>query len=123
MAEYQLFRGDSLELFLNVTIPGPGHTRPPVDITGCTLWMTCKRKREDLDADAIFQVSTSGGQIVITDGPNGKATIVVPAAATVNLVQEERFFYDIQLRSASGVVRTIESGIIVLQLDVTRAIS
>ena len=117
MADYSLPRGDSLPLYITVT----DQARKPIDISLAKLWMTAKRQYGDLDAAAVFQISTTSGDIVITDGPNGLATIVVPASATASLpAQEIRLAYDIQIRMQNGIVQTIERGTLSITPDVTQ---
>lgn len=114
-----MFRGDTSVLHLTVLQDGE-----PVNIAGATIWMTAKRSVEDSDAKAVFQVKTPD-DIEITDGAGGLATITVPASATATLPLERsqplNLVYDIQLKTATGIVSTIDGGTIMVKPDVTRA--
>ncbi len=124
MAEYEMWRGDTFELDLVVTRQDPvTKLYRPVNLAGAKLWITAKFNLEDTDDNAVFQASTTSGGIVITDAAAGKASIAVPATATIALTADEsRLFYDIQLDSA-GRIYTLERGTLIVNADVTRATS
>jgi len=111
-----MFRGDSLRFAVTVTREGA-----PVDLTGGKMWMTAKRSPADADALAVFQVSSPADGIVITHADAGLAEITIPPAATNSLTAVTRLVYDIQLLEAVGLVTTLETGYLTVNVDVTRA--
>jgi len=65
--DIRMIRGDTLTLDLVVTQDGA-----PIDLTGSTMWMTAKLSANDLDVDAVFQV-TSPTNITFTNAVLGSA--------------------------------------------------
>lgn len=122
MSNYQMFRGDSLILDVEVTYKSGGST-VPLDLSSGKMWMTAKNKYTDSDVDAVFQVS-SPGDITITDALAGKARIVVPGSATTGLAfgtdaTPIQLVYDIQVKTSLGIVQTVATGKITILPDVT----
>lgn len=67
-----------------------------LDLTGCTLEMVCKFNVADDDADALFELSTTGGGIVITSAVDGEFSVTIPAVATEDVpLIKTILFYDI----------------------------
>jgi len=131
---YGMFRGDSL--ILNVLVqqltdplspPSVSNPYVPVDLTGAKLWMTAKKKLTDTDLKAVFQI-TSPGDITIDAIPtSGRAKVTVPASATTAVVfpadtAQLDLYYDIQVKTSTGIVQTVASGKLTLTEDVTDAI-
>jgi len=118
---FSMFRGDTSILNLAVTQDGV-----PVNIAGATIWMTAKRSVEDPDTKAVFQAKTPD-DIEIVDGAAGLAKITIPAGATASVILEHNqplnLAYDVQIKTATGIVSTIDGGTVTLLPDVTRAIS
>jgi len=118
--DIRMIRGDTLTLDLVVTQDGA-----PIDLTGSTMWMTAKLSANDLDVDAVFQV-TSPTNITFTNAALGMARIQVPPAKTSGLTilagKTLYAFYDIQLQFASGSVHTVDGGAVTIIPDITRAI-
>ena len=73
----------------------------------------------DTDAQAVFQVTTTGGGIVITNGVGGLAEITVASADTASVTQAIRCYCDLQLVDTSGNVSTTTTGTLQIKLDVT----
>ena len=72
-----------------------------VDITGDTIIFTVKKYTYLEDTDAVIQLTTTGGGIVITDGTNGIAQLTLTPTETdpdVNTDLElTTYYYDIQV--------------------------
>jgi hypothetical protein len=91
----------------------------PQPITGATLWFTAKRRREDIDADAVFQ--KSGAAVAIVDGPGGIARIDLARADTIDVEPVPSTFYWNLKAKIGGKDRTLARGRIKIQPDITRA--
>lgn len=104
-------RGDS-KVF-NLTISG--------DITGAKLWMSAKTAYNA--TTFVFQKTELDG-IVITNGPGGLATVTLVPTDTSGLPPiTMKLVYDVQVKSASGLVSTVQSGTLTVEPDVTIATS
>jgi len=106
-------RGDS-KVF-NLTISG--------DITGAKLWMSAKTGYTA--TGYVFQKDTALlGGVVITNGPGGLATVTLSPSDTSSLPPTTvKLVYDVQVKSASGLVSTVQSGTLTVEPDVTIATS
>ena len=87
------------------------------NLTGATLWFTVKRRKSDADASAIAQLywidgGASSGITVATPA-TGIAAVRIVAASTTAIVQAAHF-WDLQLKDAAGVVRTVDFGTLVV---------
>lgn len=70
-----------IRVVITTNVPTAGTT---LDITGMSLEAYLKPTASTSDSDgAVWKGTSGGGQITITDAPNGKATISVPASAVV----------------------------------------
>lgn len=85
---------------------------------------TAKKLEGDSDANAVITLDShdSGGiaqptEIIITDGPNGKATIKLSKTATD--IAPGTYFYDIQARILLGTQHTPMRGILEIQENYT----
>jgi hypothetical protein len=84
------------------------------------LWFTAKHNIKDADDDAVFQ-KTLGGGIVIDDEDSSKAVITVMAADTADLPDyQTRLRWDLQSKDGEGLVKTLASGVLIVEPDVTR---
>lgn len=94
----------------------------PYDLTGSTLWFTAKRRRSDADAGALVKLYwVSGGSadgISSDDQTTGEVVIRLSPAQTAAFVQAAHY-WDLQLKDAAGVIRTIDSGVVVVLPAVT----
>jgi len=108
-------RGDSLVFRLTFTYTDTGDK---VNISAWKIWFTLKKNEDDSDASAIVKKYFASH----TDPTNGKTTITAATAEeTYNLLG--KYFFDIQYRDGSGIVRTPDSGIINFTRDITRTTS
>lgn len=120
MSEVNLscIRGDTAEWVLNVV-----RDEVPVDLTGCKVWMTARRNR---GGTVIFQRDSASNGIVIDadQGANpGKADIKLAVASTSGLSSEDvTLYYDIQVKSATGDIWTVNYGKLVVSADATTEI-
>lgn len=75
---------EAIKVTITTNVPVAGTA---LDITGMSLEAYLKPTASTADTDgAVWKGTSGGGQITITDAPNGKATISVPASA-VTLTQ------------------------------------
>lgn len=120
----QMVKGDTPSFNLTIT---DAITTLAIDLTGSTIWMTAKKEFADTDAAAVFQKSTTGGGITITDAVNGLAKVTLVNGDT-NLL--EGFFrgrvnlkYDIQIKTAAGQIFTVARGMLEVFEEATEAIA
>lgn len=74
-----------------------------VNLTGGTLRMTAKWKYSDLDASAVFQISSPSSGITVTDAANGKANFTIARAKTTSLPSHQvNLYYDLQLTDSNS---------------------
>lgn len=111
----EIIRGDLTEFALTVDADG-------TDITGMTITLTAKYSVGDSDDDAVFQISTTGGDIVIDDGAADPAlvSISIPPDATSGLTAKTLLYADIQIVDGSGNPRTPMRGTLLVLMDVTQ---
>ena len=95
------------------------------NITGYVIRFTAKNRLDDLDASAVISGSTIDGRITITDGPGGLAYVKIPGTATASLPTFTGLWWDLQIAEpvAGGSVKTLDSGKLLIEPDVTRATS
>lgn len=110
-------RGDGLEFDTFVTDTSTGL---PIDITGLPFWFTAKRSFYDADVDAQISKDTTGGGMVIIDGPGGQVRTLVDPADTDGLEAPTTLRWDVQWKDSNDVVHTLASGDLIVELDVTR---
>jgi len=113
MTTLRLVRGDTLALDLAVLKPDG----TPQPISGSTIRFTAKARHSDLDAAAILAGSTVDGKVVITDAPGGLAEVTIPAAETAP-VAPQSLYWDVQI-TAGTITRTLDSGLLIIEPDVT----
>lgn len=72
---------EAIKVVITTNVPSVG---TPLDLTTMTLEAYLKPNASTADTDpAVWKGTSGGGQITVTDAPNGKATISVPASAVV----------------------------------------
>ena len=103
-------------------IRGDGHTINvtfPTDITGSTVFFTVNEEADPAsDATAAIQKTNT----VHTDALNGITTIVLDPADTADIAAGV-YFYDLQLKTAGGVISSVPKGKFTLESDITRRTS
>jgi hypothetical protein len=100
-------RGDTETVAVTVTTDGS----TAVDISGRTY---SSQLRTTPDANVISATATC----TVTDGPNGKLTVVFAHSDTMNL-SPGYYYWDLQ-EYAAGVYSTILAGTVTVLADVTR---
>lgn len=116
--QLEMRRGDTP--VFNLSVFDPDDNNAPIDITGATIWMTAKASKDDADP-GVFQISTTSGDITITDGSGGRARIVVPANATSAFTADRTLFFDVQVKLlVSSRVHTPVEGTLVVKRDITK---
>ena len=96
-------------------------TQALVDLTGYTIWMTAKLSKADADP-GVFQLSTTAGSVVVSNQTTNKGEFVAtPLPANTNfLTADTLLFVDIQIKSPGGLVDTVVSTTLLVELEVTR---
>jgi hypothetical protein len=110
------------------------------DISGRTkLWFTVKAGQEHADTLSIVQIEesagllylngadasarSSNGAITVTDAVAGDITITLDEVETDDLVPVRSLYYDVQMLTAAGAIRTLTAQVAKITADVTRAVS
>jgi hypothetical protein len=80
----------------------------PIDLSPFTeITFTLKRSLQDLDSEAVFQGTLTGGNIsVLTPTEDGICEVTVPASATAQLMLGKPYYWTCKLTSASGSAST-----------------
>lgn len=76
----------------------------PVDFTGCTLFLTTKRKETDADADALISKTWT----THTDPTHGITEVALSREESAIV---GRWPTDVQLKDSGGKVRTLAKGV------------
>ncbi len=111
----KVIRGDDKIFTVNISNK---ENKTSTDLTGAVIVMTAKKRREDLDVDAVISLSVGNG-ITITDAAGGQFQVKIPAADT-NVLEVRNYFYDIQIDLASGDRQTPLLGMLDVRGDITR---
>lgn len=94
----------------------------PYDLSGATLWWTAKARLSDADDDAVAALYwVSGGSasgITVATPATGEAAIRLTPDETDDFTQRAHH-WDLQLSDAVGVVRTVDSGLIIVRAGAT----
>ena len=108
MLVYQMHRGDDKKYELEVT---DKRTGAAVNITGATIKLTL---RETYTGGIFIQKD-----FTVTDGPNGKAEVVIDAADTSGLDNEKHeYLFDVQI-TISAKDETLCTGKFIILPDIT----
>jgi hypothetical protein len=117
VTELRVKRGDTIELAVGPVLKGDGSVQ---DITGHSLRFTAKDRLDDPDGAAIISGSTATTEIIIVDGPGGRAEVQIPPAATSGFTTDRVLHWDLQIADPGGVTKTLDSGKLLVERDVTR---
>lgn len=114
--------GDSPEFLIEMFKPD-GVT--PYPLAGHTIIMTAKRSRADLDAAAVFQLSTTASTITIQTGlgDEHKAIGIPPSSATSGLTSDVQVFVGVRIIKPTGLPLTVFEGTMSLVRPTTLATS
>ncbi len=108
-------RGDSYSFNAAIILNGQ-----PVDLTGGIVRMTAKWSVSDIDANAVFQLSSATSGITITSASAGEIRVDIPSSATTSLpAKKVELPFDIQFVNSVGKVFTVLYGTLVIVPDVT----
>ncbi len=100
MSQIRMVNGDHKIFEITVT----GDAGNVVDISNYEAYFTIKKRPKD--TDYLVQKSTVNGGIVKTDALNGIMEVTLLSADTVSF-KEGTYYYDVELRDASGEKYTI----------------
>lgn len=84
-----------------------------IDLTGCTVFFTVKKKTTDVDLDAIIAKDVTDH----TSPTLGETRI--PLTKEETNVKVGNYFFDLQIKNASGKILSTEVGICKVTQDVT----
>lgn len=110
---FTTYRGDDLSFKLKFADTNGA----AIDITGWAIFFTLKLSKDDSDSEAALIDTTTAPSGSIS----GEITINVPGSSLNTFVGP--YYYDFQYIDLSGNVRTITSGTITFEKDVTRRVS
>ena len=110
-----MVRGDTYKF--NATIVLNGYA---VDLTGGVVRMTAKWSLADTDDNAVFQISSATGGIVITSATAGEIAITIASDLTESLPSRKvELPYDIQFVNSINEVYTVLYGTLLIVPDAT----
>lgn len=113
MTDLRVKRGDTIELAIGPILKSDLSVQ---NITGYTVKFTAKYRLSDSDVQApLFADGT------IVDGPAGTAKVVVSNSQTAALDPPVTLYWDVQLRDPTGATKTVDSGKLYVEQDVTIA--
>lgn len=115
MTDLRMKRGDDLRL--NVGPVRRADDSGTQDITGYTLRFTAKERVADADSAAAIGPVLG----VIDDGPGGIGHVIVPGASTDGFVDLRVLLWDLQISDPGGARKTLDSGKLIVEPDITRA--
>lgn len=114
----RMYRGDTPTLRITATNPDGS----PYSLTGHTIWVTAKRSKSDADAAAIFQLSTTEGNVTVLSAPDDhKADAVPPSADTSALTADVQAYVGVRIKTPAGRVYTIFEGTMPIVAGTTQA--
>lgn len=93
-----------------VSIVIPDQAAQAVDLTGASFVFIVKELESDLDADALFTLSTAGGEIVIVSATAGTIQIDATAAKSSLLTAGQSYVWQLRMTLASGEIRIVRKG-------------
>lgn len=102
-------RGDTWDGISSIIITS---NNQPIDLTSAVIKM---QLREDVDAPAVFTLTTTDSTIVVTNALQGTFTIP-PILVDISF---GKYLYDIQITFANGVVKTYVAGNWKIVADIT----
>lgn len=92
----------------------------PVDVTGQPFWFTAKKSLFDTDDEAQIKHDSNEGGIVLVDPTNGRVRVLIDETDTEDLDVRTVLRWDVQWRDLNDNLKTLASGDLVVELDVTR---
>jgi len=110
---FTVYRGDDLGWTLNFR----DTNGEPIDISGWLIFFTMKVSKDDSDSEAVLTKTVEAQ----SGSSDGVIQVTVPGADVNTLVGP--YYYDLQFIDLDGQVRTITSGAVTFEKDVTRRTS
>lgn len=116
--------GDSWERTATIT----EEDGDPYNLTGTTLWFTVKAATDTANDDTAAPIKLyrivggTGDGITVTTPSTGVATIKATRAQMETLTPGLTYVFDLQILEADGDVFTPDSGVLLIERDVTRRI-
>ena len=105
--------------------PGSPPGTPPTvfDLTGCSVVFAAKLHQDDPDNQAVFLLSTAGGQVTLTNPTNGNLKAVGLPVATYQFPGgTTRLFFALKVTDVTGVEFTADRGTIEVESSSVAAI-
>ena len=93
-----------------VSVVIPDQAAQAVDLTGASFVFIVKTLESDADADALFTLSTAGGEIVIISATLGTIQIDATAAKSSLLTPLSSYFFQLRMTLPSGEIRIVRKG-------------
>ncbi len=112
MAELSVYRGDDFSRSLSFT----NTAGTAIDITDWIIFFTVKKNQEDLDDAAVISKDIS----VHTNAAAGLSALTLDDDDTD--ISPNDYWYDIQIKKATGEIRTITKDKFIVHTDITRRI-
>lgn len=105
------YRGDSYPRIFTILNAA---TSVAIDITNYTFKLTVNRDRDPVDAsNQLFQIDG-----IIADGPAGQVSFSITSGHTG--INPGQYYYDVQMTTDEGDVRTIVKAVFAITMDVTK---
>lgn len=109
MSNLNLIRRDDVDLDITFT----DKDGEPINLTGCTVYFTMKKKKTDLDDDAIIAVEVTAH----SDPTAGETRVSLTNVQTD--VTPRYYFYDVQIKDTDDKIISSSVGQIRILQDVT----
>jgi hypothetical protein len=94
---------------------------PPLE-DGSHVWLTAKRRPTDLDADAVYALTTDNGKITLAPG-GATAVVEFPASSTEGIGDRRvALTADVQVQEPGREPETVLHGCIIVRPDITRSV-
>lgn len=93
-----------------VKIVIPDEANQVVDLTSAAFVFIVKTAEADADADALFSLTSAGGEIVITGATLGTAQIDMTAVKSALLTPLSTYFWQLRMTLSSGEIRIARKG-------------
>jgi len=110
-----MYAGDSPTFLITVT----DQDGNPYPLTGHTIYMTAKRQKSDPDGSAIFQLSSTAGEITV-GVPTNTAEAVPPSADTNGLTANVSAYIGVRVITPGGRPFTVFEGTLPIVIPTTR---
>ena len=116
MTDYEIvyYRGDKYPKVITLR-DGSQVSKPPLNITGYSFKMSLDtREKPDDETTQVWQIDAT----LDADPTTGKAYFAITDVETD--ITPATYYYDIQMTTPSGDIRTIAKGIFKITMDITK---